>query len=61
MRLTRVYKFSASHRLHAPSLDEQTRIRTFTVNATTRYGHGHNYVRARVRSGVHGRCYRPRG
>jgi 6-pyruvoyltetrahydropterin/6-carboxytetrahydropterin synthase len=43
MKLTRRYKFSASHRLHSPSLNE-------TVNAeiygkcNNPYGHGHDYI-----------------
>ena len=39
MRLTRRYRFSASHRLHAPALDERATGRS-TGSATTRMGTG---------------------
>jgi 6-pyruvoyltetrahydropterin/6-carboxytetrahydropterin synthase len=40
--LTRRYKFSASHRLHAPHLnDEQNR--EFYGKCNNPFGHGHNY------------------
>lgn len=43
MRLTRSYRFSASHRLHAPSLspDENRRLYGKCNNP---HGHGHNYT-----------------
>ena len=41
--LTRRYRFSASHRLHTPLLDE---ARNFEVygKCNNPYGHGHNYL-----------------
>ena len=41
--LTRKYRFSASHRLHTPQLDE---ARNFEVygKCNNPYGHGHDYV-----------------
>ncbi len=43
VRVTRRYRFSASHRLHTPLLDE---ARNFEVygKCNNPYGHGHNYV-----------------
>lgn len=43
VRLTRKYRFSASHRLHTPLLDE---ARNFEVygKCNNPYGHGHDYV-----------------
>lgn len=41
--LTRRYRFSASHRLYAPSLSEETNQEVFGKCANP-YGHGHNYV-----------------
>lgn len=43
MILTRRYKFAASHRLHAPSLCENTN-RELYGKCNNPYGHGHNYV-----------------
>jgi 6-pyruvoyltetrahydropterin/6-carboxytetrahydropterin synthase len=43
IRLTRQYRFSASHRLHTPALDEQTN-RTVFGKCNNPHGHGHNYV-----------------
>jgi len=43
MVLTRVYKFSASHRLHAPSLDDATNHELYG-KCNNPYGHGHNYA-----------------
>jgi 6-pyruvoyltetrahydropterin/6-carboxytetrahydropterin synthase len=43
MRLTRRYRFSASHRLHAPALDEQ-RNREIYGKCNNPYGHGHDYT-----------------
>ena len=43
MRVTRRYRFAASHRLHAASLcDEENRELYGKCNNP--YGHGHNYV-----------------
>lgn len=39
---TRVYRFSASHRLHAPSLNEAENRDTYG-KCNNPYGHGHNY------------------
>ena len=60
MRLTRVYRFSASHRLHAPSLSEDDNQRLYG-KCNNPYGHGDNYVLhvSRVRS--NGPCYRAGG
>jgi 6-pyruvoyltetrahydropterin/6-carboxytetrahydropterin synthase len=43
VRLTRRYRFSASHRLHMPLLDE---ARNFEIygKCNNPYGHGHDYV-----------------
>jgi 6-pyruvoyltetrahydropterin/6-carboxytetrahydropterin synthase len=43
MRLTRRYRFSASHRLHAPELDEG-RNREIYGKCNNPYGHGHDYT-----------------
>lgn len=40
--LTRSYSFSASHRLHSPSLGEDENRRVYGKCANP-YGHGHNY------------------
>jgi 6-pyruvoyltetrahydropterin/6-carboxytetrahydropterin synthase len=42
-RVTRRYQFSASHRLHAPSLGEAEN-RELYGKCNHRFGHGHNYV-----------------
>jgi 6-pyruvoyltetrahydropterin/6-carboxytetrahydropterin synthase len=42
-RLTRQYRFSASHRLHAPSLSDEENRRTYG-KCNNPFGHGHNYV-----------------
>ncbi len=42
-RLTRQYKFAASHRLHSPALSEAENQRTYGKCANP-YGHGHDYV-----------------
>jgi 6-pyruvoyltetrahydropterin/6-carboxytetrahydropterin synthase len=49
IRVTRKYRFSASHRLHAPGLsDEQNRALYGRCNNP--FGHGHNYeLQVRVR------------
>lgn len=43
MRLTRVYKFSASHRLHSPKLSADEN-QSLYGKCNNPYGHGHNYV-----------------
>ena len=43
MRLTRRYRFSASHRLHAPALDDE-RNREIYGKCNNPYGHGHDYT-----------------
>ena len=42
-RVTRSYRFAASHRLHAPQLSE-TENRALYGKCNNPYGHGHNYV-----------------
>jgi len=41
--LTRVYRFSASHRLHSPALSDAENARVFG-KCNNPYGHGHNYA-----------------
>ena len=43
IRVTRQYRFSASHRLHAPSLNEEEN-RALFGKCNNPYGHGHDYV-----------------
>lgn len=43
MRVTRRYKFSASHRLHSPSLSEAENAGVYG-KCNNPYGHGHDYV-----------------
>ena len=43
MTLTRRYRFSASHRLHSPVLDEETNREVYG-KCNNPYGHGHDYV-----------------
>ncbi len=43
MRLTRRYRFSASHRLHSDELTEAQNDATYG-KCNNPYGHGHNYV-----------------
>lgn len=43
MRLTRRYRFAASHRLHAPALSEEQNRRLYG-KCNNAYGHGHDYV-----------------
>lgn len=43
MRVTRQYRFSASHRLHTPALDEETNRRVFG-KCNHPFGHGHDYL-----------------
>lgn len=42
IRLTRRYRFSASHRLHSPAFSEEQNRAAFGKCANP-YGHGHNY------------------
>ena len=42
MRVTRKYRFSASHRLHAPSLSDAGNEELYG-KCNNPYGHGHNY------------------
>jgi len=41
--LTRLYRFSASHRLHSPELSDEENRRMYG-KCNSPYGHGHNYV-----------------
>lgn len=43
MKLTRRYRFSASHRLHAEALSEEANRATYG-KCNNPYGHGHNYI-----------------
>ena len=43
IRVTRRYRFAASHRLHAPQLDDAANRRLYG-KCNNPYGHGHNYV-----------------
>ncbi len=43
IRVTRRYRFSASHRLHAPSLSEAENARIYG-KCNHPHGHGHDYV-----------------
>lgn len=43
MTLTRRYRFSSSHRLYSPALDDEQNRLTYGRCANP-YGHGHNYV-----------------
>jgi 6-pyruvoyltetrahydropterin/6-carboxytetrahydropterin synthase len=56
MRLTRRYRFSASHRLHAPPLSDDDNQRIYG-KCNNPFGHGHDYlvdvvVRGRVDAGT---------
>lgn len=42
-RVTRRYRFAASHRLHSPELNEEENY-TLYGKCNNPYGHGHNYV-----------------
>ena len=42
-RVTRRYRFAASHRLHAPGLSDE-RNRELYGKCNNPFGHGHNYV-----------------
>jgi 6-pyruvoyltetrahydropterin/6-carboxytetrahydropterin synthase len=43
MRLTRRYRFAASHRLHVPEFSEEENRRLFG-KCNNPYGHGHDYL-----------------
>ena len=43
IRLTRRYRFSASHRLHPAALTEDANVELYG-KCNNPYGHGHNYV-----------------
>ena len=43
VRLTHTYRFSASHRLHAPQFSDEENQRIFG-RCNNPHGHGHNYV-----------------
>ncbi|MBM3788483.1 MAG: 6-pyruvoyl tetrahydrobiopterin synthase [Acidobacteria bacterium] len=43
MRMTRQYKFAASHRLHSPQLGEEENQRVYG-KCNNPFGHGHDYV-----------------
>lgn len=43
MKLTRVYRFAASHRLHTASLSEEQNLHLYG-KCNNPYGHGHDYV-----------------
>jgi 6-pyruvoyltetrahydropterin/6-carboxytetrahydropterin synthase len=49
--LTRVYYFSAAHRLHSPKFSEEENRRIFG-NCSNFKGHGHNYILEVTVSGV---------
>jgi 6-pyruvoyltetrahydropterin/6-carboxytetrahydropterin synthase len=50
IRLTRQYKFAASHRLHSDALSEADNQQTYG-KCNNPYGHGHDYVLQVVTSG----------
>lgn len=41
--LSRVYTFSAAHRLHSPALDDDTNRQVYD-KCNNLYGHGHDYI-----------------
>jgi 6-pyruvoyltetrahydropterin/6-carboxytetrahydropterin synthase len=43
IRVTRAYRFSASHRLHAPGLSDSENAELYG-KCNNPYGHGHNYL-----------------
>ncbi len=43
MRITRRYRFAASHRLHSPQLSDEENQRVYG-KCDNPFGHGHNYV-----------------
>jgi 6-pyruvoyltetrahydropterin/6-carboxytetrahydropterin synthase len=58
MLVTRKYRFSASHRLHAAQLDD-ARNRELYGKCNNPFGHGHNYeIAVTVRGPVEARCGR---
>ncbi|HZT30512.1 MAG TPA: 6-carboxytetrahydropterin synthase [Bryobacteraceae bacterium] len=58
IRVTRRYRFSASHRLHAPQLSD-TENRELYGKCNNPFGHGHNYeVEVTVRGPVDARSGR---
>ena len=58
IRVTRRYRFSASHRLHAPSLGDAEN-RELYGKCNNPYGHGHNYdLEVSVNGPVDGRSGR---
>ena len=57
MRLTRVYRFAASHRLHSAMLSESDNAALYG-KCNNPYGHGHNYV---VHISVSGRVHNSTG
>src|SRR5262245_56702993 len=42
-RVTRQYRFAASHRLHSPDLSEEENRRVYG-KCNNPFGHGHNYL-----------------
>jgi 6-pyruvoyltetrahydropterin/6-carboxytetrahydropterin synthase len=50
VRLTRRYRFAASHRLHSPQLSEEENCALYG-KCNNPYGHGHNYI---VEVTIHG-------
>ncbi|HUE04785.1 MAG TPA: 6-carboxytetrahydropterin synthase [Bryobacteraceae bacterium] len=58
MRVTRKYRFAASHRLHAPTLGDAEN-RALYGKCNNPYGHGHNYeIAVTVRGPVEARSGR---
>jgi 6-pyruvoyltetrahydropterin/6-carboxytetrahydropterin synthase len=57
IRLTRRYRFCASHRLHVAALSEEEN-RTIYGKCNNPHGHGHNYV---LEVSVAGECASPEG
>jgi len=58
MKLTRRYRFAASHRLHTPRLTDEENRRIYG-KCNNPYGHGHDYVlEVTVRGEVDGRTGR---
>ena len=43
IRITRVYRFSASHRLHSPALSDAANCDIYG-KCNNPYGHGHDYI-----------------
>jgi 6-pyruvoyltetrahydropterin/6-carboxytetrahydropterin synthase len=58
IRVTRAYRFSASHRLHAPGLSDSENQELYG-KCNNPYGHGHNYqIEVSARGPVEGRSGR---